>query len=704
MFIEPELKTESGETPWSFEGESAPLKTLTPLTTLVDGRCFSISSDNGDITGEGAQGLFFQDTRFLKKFVLDISGHTVEFLGKSQESSFQSQFVGRYLGGEREADSPFTVVRSRYISRGLKETIEIRNYSNVDCTHNVTLRVEGGFESLFAVKEGRTSLTEKTADSKVQGESLWITPLDDRNVALKVTSNREAHAIDPESITWEALLPAGGSWKVEVTAAPWLGSHQAGPTELHEPFSPLGKLENWQKNLPTITSDNAQLNSAVATSITDIASLRIYDSDNHDEAVIAAGVPWFMTLFGRDSLITAWMTMVIDPSLAANVLRRLARLQGTKIDAETDEAPGKILHEIRFLNATSDSLDSGHVYYGSADSTPLFLMLLGELDRWGTHPEVVEQLLPNADRAFDWIEQYGIDSNGYVTYKRSSDNGLSNQGWKDSGDGIRFADGTIAEAPIALCEIQAYVYSAYKARAFLDKKFGQGKKYEDLMKKAENLKQSFNNDFWIESKQWFAVGLDGEGRQIDSLTSNIGHCLWAGIVDEDKAAIIAQKLMSPDMFTGWGIRTMSSCTGSYNPTGYHTGSVWPHDSAIVAAGLLRYDFIEEAHKIILGLLEASSFSKGRLPEVMGGFSHAEFAEPMPYPASCSPQAWSAASPFLLLRGLLGLDPATRRGVADLSPVLPKEIGYLEVKGIKIRNQLVNIVVDGKVTNISVGPK
>src|SRR6202035_2659074 len=351
-----------------------------------------------------------------------------------------------------------------------------------------------------------------------------------------------------------------------------------------ERATPGERLRKWRREVPRLATAHEDVQMVVARSAEDLGALRIFDPDFPERTVVAAGAPWFMTLFGRDSLITSWMALIVDPDLALGVLQTLARFQGNDIDPRSDEQPGRILHEMRFGEAPSLSLGGGSIYYGTADATPLFVMLLGELRRWGLAREVVDELMPNAERALLWIEHYGdADGDGYVEYHRATDRGLANQGWKDSWDGIRYADGRIAQAPIALCEVQAYVYSAYLARAHFAFEVGDTATYDRFRAKATQLKAAFNRDFWLEDRGWFAVGLDGNKRPIDSLTSNIGHCLWTGIVDQDKARVVADKLMSPALFTGWGVRTMASSMGGYNPLNYHCGSVWPHDTAIVAA-------------------------------------------------------------------------------------------------------------------------
>ena len=445
--------------------------------------------------------------------------------------------------------------------------------------------------------------------------------------------------------------------------------------------------------MPLIDTDNDVLRLAVARSVDDLGALRMFDPEYPERTVIAAGAPWFMTVFGRDSLLTAWMALLADPDLALGVLQTLARFQGDKVDPRFEEEPGRILHEMRFGDASSLSLGGGRIYYGTADATPLFVMLLGELRRWGLANEVVDQLIPHADRALEWIDQFGDrDGDGYVEYKRASDRGLVHQGWKDSVDGVRFASGEIAQAPIALAEVQAYVYAAYVARAHFAEQRNEHALATRYSQKAAELKDAFNRDFWVEESGWYAVGLDRDKRQIDSLASNVGHCLWTGIVAEDRVRQVAEKLLSPEMFTGWGVRTLGSSMQGYNPISYHCGSVWPHDNAILAAGLMRYGLVDEAHRVIMGMLDASTVENGRLPELFSGLDRGDFPELVGYPTSCSPQAWASASPLLFLRTLLRLDPGIPQGKLWLSPALPEEINYLRVDRVPLAGARVSIEV------------
>lgn len=495
--------------------------------------------------------------------------------------------------------------------------------------------------------------------------------------------------------TFEVIVPAHGVWSTCVEVAPVIEGTTIDPRyrcgQPVERAEPAERLARWRRQVPQVETDHPGLKNVVTRSAEDLGALRIFDPDFPERMVVAAGAPWFMTVFGRDSLLTAWMALLVDPDLALGVLQTLARFQGTDVDPRHDEEPGRILHEMRFGDAASLSLGGGSIYYGTADATPLFVMLLGELRRWGVAAELVDELLPNAERAMEWIERFGdADGDGYVEYHRATDRGLANQGWKDSWDGIRYADGRVAEAPIALCEVQAYTYGAFLARAHFAFEAGDEATYQRFRAKATDLKTAFNRDFWLEDKGWFAVGLDADKRPIDSLTSNIGHCLWTGIVDDEKAGQVAAKLMSPEMFSGWGVRTLATNCGGYNPISYHCGSVWPHDTAIVAAGLARYGFDGAAQQLVLALLDAATAQGGRLPELYSGLDRTELSVPVGYPTSCSPQAWSAASPLLCLRTLLRLDPWVPRGKTWLSPNLPEGIGYLKVEGIPLAGARVTV--------------
>jgi glycogen debranching enzyme len=419
----------------------------------------------------------------------------------------------------------------------------------------------------------------------------------------------------------------------------------------------------------------------------------MFDPEHPERAVVAAGAPWFMTLFGRDSLFTSWMALPVDPDLALGVLQTLARFQGTKSDPRTEEEPGRILHEMRFGEAATLSLGGGTIYYGSVDATPLFVILLGELRRWGLAPEIVDALAPNAEAAVNWLVNFGdADGDGYIEYKRTTDHGLANLGWKDSWDAVQFANGTLARTPIALAEVQGYAYAAYLAWAYFLTELGREDESGAWRVRAAELKRRFNEDFWLDDQKCFALALDADKKPVDAIGSNQGHCLWTGIVAPEKAAGVAAALSAPDMFSGWGVRTMSTKSAGYNPIGYHTGSVWPHDNAMVVAGLIRYGFVEEAHMIINGILDAAAMEGGRLPELFAGLDRDDFPGVVPYPTSCSPQAWAAATPLAFLRSILRLDPWVPHGQVWMSPDLLPNMTELKVDNIALGGGRVSVVV------------
>jgi glycogen debranching enzyme len=498
---------------------------------------------------------------------------------------------------------------------------------------------------------------------------------------------------------WELIIASRGTWLLCEQFTCGIDDDEIEPRWLcGEPVArakPAERLAAWRRNVPVLDTDHEGLRAVVARSADDLGALRIFDPDYPERTVVAAGAPWFMTLFGRDSLITAWMALLVDPELALGTLQTLARFQGQEVRPYNEEEPGRILHEMRFGEASSLSLGGGTIYYGTADATPLFVMLLGELRRWGLAREAVDELLPHADQAIDWIENFGDrDGDGYVEYQRTSDRGLRNQGWKDSADAVRFADGRLADPPIALAEVQGYTYGAYLARAFFAAEQGDAARSSELRARAAALKAAFNRDFWLEDQGWVAMGLDRDKRPIDALASNMGHCLWTGILDAEKADAVARKLVGPDLFSGWGVRTLGASMVGYNPISYHCGSVWPHDNAIVAAGLMRYGYVREAQRVIMSILDAAVEQGGRLPELFSGLERMELPLVVSYPTSGSPQAWAAASPLLMLRTLLRLDPWVPRGKVWLHPALPEQIGRLYVGRIPLAGARVSVAVEG----------
>ncbi|MBW8825821.1 MAG: amylo-alpha-1,6-glucosidase [Acidobacteria bacterium] len=671
--------------PWTFEGEIARTGTDGAPITLVEGTDFCLSARNGDIRPGSPHGLFLLDTRFLSQLELRVDGRAVEGLGAGVDQASAATFFGR-------ADPSLVVLRRRSVCRGLTEEIRVRNHATTTRWVQIDVVVDGDFADLFEVKENRVE-RRGWYGRHVSATTIHLGhQLDGRSRATLVELGDGA-AVKGGHGSWRVALEPGGEWATTVTVSAVVDG-------MPVPRIAADHYDSWSAKVPRVQSSDPSLEQAVAQAAIDLGSLRIFDPEFPDRAIVAAGAPWFMSPFGRDSLLTAWMALTVDPDLALGVLETLARFQGDHVDPATEEEPGRILHEMRFGEASSLSLGGGHAYYGSIDATPLFVMLLGELRRWGLADDLVDRLLPHADRALDWIVHHGDrDGDGYVEYLRSSPAGLANQGWKDSWDGIRYSDGRVAAAPIALCEVQGYTYAAYLARAHFARAAGDEATCRTWTQRAEDLRAAFNHDFWLEDKGYFAVGLDAEKKAIDSLASNQGHCLWTGIVDEDKASAVADALLSPAMFNGWGVRTLASSEAAYNPVSYHCGSVWPHDNALIAAGLVRYGFVDHAHRIVRGILDVAEANRGRLPELFSGIGRDELGVPAAYPTSCEPQAWAAATPLLFLRLLLRLDPWVPRGQLCLAPAFPDWLTSLRVEGIPLGGRRIDVLVDGDQTEV-----
>jgi glycogen debranching enzyme len=438
-------------------------------------------------------------------------------------------------------------------------------------------------------------------------------------------------------------------------------------------------LEKLGEALPRLSSEWPSLQVTYERSLVDLAALRFYPLTLAGQALPAAGLPWFMTIFGRDSMMVSYQTLPFASEFAKATLTALAQRQGTRIDDFRDEEPGKILHEARFGEMTAFEERPHSPYYGAADATPFFLILLDEYERWTGNAELVQQLELEARAALKWIDTYGDrNGDGFVEYsRRNTETGLENQCWKDSWNSILFADGTLSRLPRATCEIQGYVYDAKVRCARLARTFWNDPELANrLEREAAELKRRFNQDFWLEDREFFALAIDGDGRKVDSLTSNIGHLLWSGIVDDDKAEAVVHHLMGHQLYSGWGVRTMAEGEGGYNPIGYHVGTVWPHDNSFIAMGLRRYGYREEAARLAMHMLEAATYFKGRLPEAFAGYRRELTEFPVEYPTACSPQAWASGAPLLLLRAILGLEPIGENLLVD--PAIPSQLGQLEL--------------------------
>jgi glycogen debranching enzyme len=667
--------------------------------TLIEGSTFCLSSTTGDVLPDRPQGLFVFDTRVVSAWRVQVDGMAAEPLTTLEGDRYRATFVGRIPPRRGRADSTLLVLRTRYVGDGMREDLVLRNVGGEAAGVMITVAVEADFADLFEVKERRV-VPASGVSVEVGANSLtytWTTLGDTRSMRLTATGDP---VLMPGAMTFHAVVPARGEWStclsVQVTvngrAVP-LG-YPCG--EQINRSVPARRLRAWRLASPSVTTQDFGLARTLGASSQDLGALQIQDPDHPDRRVVAAGAPWFMALFGRDALLTSWMALPLDQQLALGTLQTLAGFQGSKIDPLTEEQPGRILHEVRFGRETRLALGGGRAYYGTVDATPLFVALLGELHRWGLPDADLDALLPAADRALNWIHTYGdLDGDGFVEYRRATDRGLVNQGWKDSFDGINDATGRLAAPPIALAEVQAYVYAAYLARSSIASTAGDEPTAATYQSKAETLKTAFNEQFWLPDRGWYAIGLDRDKRPLDALASNIGHCLWCGIIDDDRAEAVARHLLDPQMWTGFGVRTLASTMGAYNPMSYHNGSVWPHDSAIAAAGLMRYGYVAEAQRVALGILDAAHLFGGRLPELFCGFDRADFPSPVPYPTSCSPQAWSSAAPVLLMRSLLRFEPDIPAGRICFDPVVSERMLPLRIENLPVagRRLTLNVGVD-----------
>jgi glycogen debranching enzyme len=663
------------------------------MVTLVEGNSFCVCGRGGDMTSGSSQGLYVADTRVVSRWELSVDGEPVEPVQALSAAPYHAMFLGR-VPSPGLTDSTLLIRRERFVGAGMREDITLVNVASRPAHCTLTINLECDLADLFEVKGHRN---RPVSDILIECEPGDLhTSSASRRRGVHICA--DAAAVGSDHIGFEAVVPAKGKWRASIEVAPTMDGVVVRPLFLSstppDQAGPVRQLRAWYQVLPRVQTGQQTLAATLLRCRDDLGALRLFDPDRPGAPPsVAAGAPWFMTLFGRDSLIASWMALPLDSSLAVGTLQWLARLQGKAVDRDTEEEPGRIMHEIRF-GMLRTPVDRSGVYYGSVDATPLFVMLLGELQRWGLHSDAVRAFLPAADDALRWIDRYGdLDGDGFVEYQRKTEKGIANQGWKDSFDGVNFADGTMARAPVALAEVQGYVYAAYLARSELARAAGENALADRWAARAVRLKSAFNERFWLADRGYVAVGLDADKRPIDALASNMGHCLWTGILDDDKAAAVAARLMSPEMFSGFGVRTLASSMAAYNPMSYHNGSVWPHDNALCAAGLMRYGFVDAAQRIARGLLAATQGFGGRLPELFCGFDRAEYPVPVAYPTACTPQAWAAATPVHLLRTLLRFDPSVPTGKLHIAPALPEEFGALHIRGLRVAQARITLDVD-----------
>ncbi len=656
--------------------------------TLIDGKTFLSTTVAGDITPAGAPdvGFFHDDTRFLSRLELRIGGHRAVVLSSSTEKTFSSQIeltTGNITLRE-SFDLPENTIhirREQVLANDVffdHLTFENFNLTPVDFVVEVAL--EADFVDVFQVRGLARSVhgqyyREVVRDKRV---SFYYRGRDGVMRQTQVEFSAEPSEVSGGVARWELRLEPLKQIQLSTVVVPLVEGKEPRFSRRVDFESGLrGRRHNfsaWERDSTSFDSSNDVFDGALATATGDFHALQIPNGDEH---IIAAGIPWFATVFGRDSIIAAYQSLALNPRLAVETLRVLARYQGKQFNDWQDEEPGKILHEYRNGEMTRAGEMPFGPYYGSVDATPLFLILLGETFNWTADERLVRDLLPNVYAALDWIDRYGdLDGDGFVEYRRRSPKGLINQGWKDSWDANMHADGTVAKPPIALIEVQGYVYEAKYRMASLLRAFGDAPTADRLKRDAAELARRVEKAYWMSDKGYYAMALDAEKRPLQVVASNPGHLLFTRLLPKERARAITNRMMREDMFTGWGLRTMSQREKVFNPLSYHRGSVWPHDNSIIAHGMALNEFREPAIRILTALYQAAlEFRDYRLPELFCGVQRREHDEPVHYPVSCSPQAWASGALFLLLQACLGLRPdAPRRTFTISNPQLSEFIG------------------------------
>ncbi|CAN5812132.1 amylo-alpha-1,6-glucosidase [soil metagenome] len=708
---------------------------LTGVHVLKHETLFMLCDAHGNIRPDDrGLGLFDGDTRVLSTFDLRLNGAYPIVLRAGPAASFRSsiQMTNPDLEDKPEDGRASTdgshvvlrrqslgIVRERFIGVGFGERVVVTNFTTRPERVRLSLRVDADFVDIFevrgtarprrgerlpnAVGEGWVELAYRGLDGLVRRTRIDVSP------PMSVIEHIRQGELELE-LEWS--IPAGGRESLRIEVRPELvrigqdDDQHAEELHGHPPLSADGAAathRSWQASSASIDTGHVFAERALERASADLRLL-LNAGPEPGERYIAAGVPWFSCLFGRDSIIASLQLLSIRPQVAQSTLALLARLQATEVDDFRDAQPGKILHELR----SGELANTGEIphtpYYGTVDATPLWLMLLDEYESWTGDAELIDRLWPNALAALRWIDDYGdSDGDGFVEYERHSRRGLASQGWKDSPDSIRNSDGSLADGPVALVEVQGYVFAARLAVARLARLRGEGDLADQQDAAAATLRERFEKEFWMEHAGTYALALDGDKRQVTGIASNAGHALWSGIASPARAASVAQVLTGPGMWSGWGIRTLSEDTAGYNPIGYHLGTVWPHDNGICAAGFARYGLLDQARQVAGAMLEATThFRESRLPELFCGFDRAASPLPVPYPVACSPQAWAAGSLFHLVASMLGLRPNAREQRLEIvRPALPAWLPGLRLRNLRVGQALVDLEFDAAGESISV---
>jgi glycogen debranching enzyme len=665
------------------------------LLALKAGAVFACVRRDGDMRGGAVsgEGFYAEDTRHLSELRLTIGGAAPVLLSSTLESAHHAVVHETTLALRNGTDVPqgaLSVRRSLLIADRLYHRVRVRSFAPSRVTTAVELSLGADFADVFAVRGLREKPTGRVLPARQERRLIRFSYRAEdgerRETVVELSPTPEELELEDgrARATWQVELAPGEESSLEV-AVEALHRRRRRPARAMEQVA--AELDDahraWVSGCTRIRSDNELFDRVIECSVRDLHALMTpLDGD----ALPAAGIPWYVAPFGRDSLLTACEALMLNPDVARGTLLALARLQATEDDPWRDAEPGKIPHELRSGELARTGRVPHTPYYGTADATPLFLLLAGHYHRWTGDLETMTRLRPAFDAALDWIDEWGDrDGDGFVEYERRSPAGLVNQGWKDSADSVVHADGSLAEGPIALAEVQGYVYEAKLRIADVHDALGEPARASRLRIEAAALRAAFADAFWDPDEGFLVLALDGAKAPVRSVASNAGHCLYCGIVDDEQAARIAERLLASDMFSGWGIRTLSSRAVAYNPMSYHNGSVWPHDNAIAAAGLKRYGFDDGATRVAGALFDVAAGARDyRLPELFCGFDRGESRSIVSYPVACVPQAWAAAAPFLLVQSLLGISPHAAENTLALNrPRLPERLESVDVDGIRV---------------------
>jgi glycogen debranching enzyme len=678
--------------------------------TILEGSNFCISDQNGDFTFT-TSGLYAFDTRFLSRLELTINGERPLLLSAGRAEYYSAAyFLRNPIAGDLAQDS-VSIGRNRFVGEGMQDRLRVQNQSSEKVAFELAIEFASDFADIFAVKNYDFALGDPDKASPLplpaearyeEDENQFVLDDDSGTARTQVILSERGH-VEPGKIRYWIELEPRQTWDLGFDVVPSIDGDEVRPHLARQRFGEErerveASLAAWNLRVPRLRASWDDLDHVFPRSVADLASLRL-SGGNGLGNLPAAGMPWFMTVFGRDTLITCLQTLLFGPELARSALEVLADLQATEDDPSIDAEPGKIVHEVRRGKASKNWFER---YYGTLDATPLYLILLSEVWRWTDDAALVRHFKEPALRALSWIEEHGDrDGDGFVEYEKRSETGLDNQSWKDSWDSQRFSDGSIASPPITPVEVQGYVYDAKKRMAELSREVWRERELaERLDREADELRERFNEAFWSDERGGFYVlALDKDKRQVDSLCSNIGHLLWSGIVPPARVDAVVDRLMGPDLWSGWGVRTMSAADAGFNPLSYHNGTVWPHDNSLIAWGLARYSRWPEAQRIVRRMLNAAGHFDSQLPEVFAGLPRADTPFPIAYPTAARPQAWAAGTPVLLLQILLGLRPDLRN--QQLRSVLPLELpswaGSLRLSGLRAFDRTWDVSVEeGKI--------